>query len=76
MNAKYVKKITYRPFDYRFIYYTKNKGVTSYPRYDIMRHFLEIKDQCRTCYNKTFSNGYIEQICSNISNAVYSLLYL
>ncbi|AHH05925.1 hypothetical protein CNO14_06245 (plasmid) [Borrelia miyamotoi] len=47
INAKYVKKIIYRPFDYRFIYYTKNKGVTSYLsylRYDITRHFLEIKD--------------------------------
>ncbi|AHH04267.1 Adenine-specific methyltransferase (plasmid) [Borrelia nietonii YOR] len=42
--AKYVKKIAYRPFDNRFIYYTESKGVIARPRYKIMRHILEIEN--------------------------------
>lgn len=34
-------KIHYRPFDYRYTYYTgKSKGFHSMPRGDVMRHFL------------------------------------
>ncbi|AHH14727.1 type ISP restriction/modification enzyme [Borrelia hermsii] len=42
--AKYVKKIAYRPFDNRFIYYTESKGVIARPRYKVMRHILEIEN--------------------------------
>ena len=39
-NAE-IKLITYRPLDMRYILYSgKPKGITAYPRYDIMRHFL------------------------------------
>ncbi|AMR76233.1 type ISP restriction/modification enzyme [Borrelia hermsii] len=44
IDAKYVKKIAYRPFDNRFIYYTENKGVIARPRYKVMRHILEIEN--------------------------------
>jgi predicted helicase len=39
-NAE-IKLITYRPLDIRYVLYSgKPKGITAYPRYDIMRHFL------------------------------------
>ncbi len=39
-NAE-IKLITYRPLDMRYILYSgKPKGITAYPRYGIMRHFL------------------------------------
>lgn len=44
IDAKYVKKIAYRPFDNRFIYYTESKGVITSPRYKVMRHILEIEN--------------------------------
>lgn len=40
-NKKYVQKILYRPFDYRYTYYTgKTKGFLCYPRMETMRHLL------------------------------------
>ncbi|WP_330730598.1 type ISP restriction/modification enzyme [Borrelia turicatae] len=42
IDAKYVKKIAYRPFDNRFIYYTESKGVVARPGYKIMKHMLNI----------------------------------
>ena len=39
-NAQIVP-ISYRPFDNQYVLYSpKSKGITSRPRYDIMRHFL------------------------------------
>ena len=41
ISANLVKKILYRPFDFRFVYYTgKTRGFVSMPRYEIMRHML------------------------------------
>lgn len=35
-------KVNYRPFDYRWTYYTgKSKGFHSYPRNEVMQHFLK-----------------------------------
>jgi hypothetical protein len=42
ISAAFIKKILYRPFDFRFIYYTgKTRGFVSRPRYEIMRHMLQ-----------------------------------
>ncbi|MBS3946486.1 MAG: hypothetical protein KGZ42_13365, partial [Melioribacter sp.] len=41
-NSVLFNKIQYRPFDLRFINYTGfTKGITAYPRFDIMRNFTE-----------------------------------
>ncbi|MDG4594667.1 MAG: hypothetical protein P9F75_03070 [Candidatus Contendobacter sp.] len=38
---KHVRRILYRPFDFRFTYYThKSSGFLGRPRYDVMRHML------------------------------------
>ena len=37
-----IRPIVYRPFDYRYTYYTnKSRGFISRPRFDIMRHMLK-----------------------------------
>ena len=37
-----IKEVNYRPFDHRFTYYnTKSKGFVAYPRWEIMKNFLE-----------------------------------
>ena len=42
ISTDFIKKILYRPFDFRFIYYTgKTRGFVSRPRYEIMRHMLQ-----------------------------------
>jgi predicted helicase len=39
---KNITKITYRPFDYRFTYYTgRSKGFHCMPRGEVMKHFLK-----------------------------------
>ncbi|UGQ17726.1 type ISP restriction/modification enzyme (plasmid) [Borrelia sp. RT1S] len=45
VNIEYVRKIAYRPFDDRYTYYTKKKGVVAYPRYYITQHF-NIDNKC------------------------------
>ncbi|WP_373588959.1 type ISP restriction/modification enzyme [Borreliella afzelii] len=44
IDKSYIKKISYRPFDNRFIYYHEDQGVVAFPRYNIMKHILEIED--------------------------------
>ncbi|AHH11707.1 N-6 DNA methylase (plasmid) [Borrelia coriaceae] len=44
INPSYIKEISYRPFDSRFTYYSKNPGVVIEPRYKLMRHLLEIEN--------------------------------
>ena len=36
-----IVKVQYRPFDYRYTYYSKSKGFLARPAYAIMQHFLE-----------------------------------
>ena len=44
-NKIIANKITYRPFDIRFMNFTgKTKGVQGYPRLEIMRHFIQGKN--------------------------------
>ncbi|TGL63626.1 type ISP restriction/modification enzyme [Leptospira sarikeiensis] len=41
-SSKYITKILYRPFDYRYTYYTgKTKGFLCYPRRETMKHLME-----------------------------------
>ena len=41
IKDEYVKLCLYRPFDYRWTYYTdKSKGFLGWPVYDVMRHML------------------------------------
>ena len=41
-NEASVEKLSYRPFDNKYVLYSKkSKGVIAYPRYEIMRNFLE-----------------------------------
>ncbi len=43
-NPILARKLDYRPFDIRYMNYTgKTKGVMGYPRYNLMRHFLNEK---------------------------------
>ena len=52
IKEKYIKKIHYRPFDFRFTYYTnKSKGFIAYPRYNVFQHFL--KDNIGLLVNRT-----------------------
>lgn len=42
LNEASVEKLSYRPFDNKYVLYSKkSKGVIAYPRYEIMRNFLE-----------------------------------
>jgi predicted helicase len=41
ISGEYVKKILYRPFDFRYTYYTgRTRGFISMPRYELIRHML------------------------------------
>ena len=41
ISEDYVKKVLYRPFDFRYTYYTgRTRGFISRPRYDLIRHML------------------------------------
>ena len=41
IKDEYIKLCLYRPFDYRWTYYTdKSKGFLGWPVYDVMRHVL------------------------------------
>ncbi|NDJ25768.1 N-6 DNA methylase [Nostoc sp. B(2019)] len=41
ISEKYVKQILYRPFDFRYTYYTgKTRGFISMPRYELIKHML------------------------------------
>ncbi|MDQ7067345.1 MAG: type ISP restriction/modification enzyme [Sulfurimonas sp.] len=42
ITEKFIKKITYRPFDTRYTYYTgKTKGFLESPRYKVFKHVIE-----------------------------------
>ncbi len=44
-NAILANKLLYRPFDLRYMNYTgKTKGIMGYPRFNVMRHFLNKKN--------------------------------
>lgn len=53
--ANYVK-IHYRPFDYRWTYYTGSNGFYSRSRGEVMQHFLHDFDNVGLIYKRGFSN--------------------
>ncbi|WKC58388.1 type ISP restriction/modification enzyme [Borrelia sp. P9F1] len=57
IDAKYVKKITYRPFDNRYVYYTESKGLISRPSYEIMKHMLNIDHNIGLLSSRCLSNS-------------------
>lgn len=74
-DEKNIKRINYRPIDYKFLYYTnKSKGFISYPRYDILRHLqsenialISTKLLSSTSYNHCFLSKELVDKCT-ISN--------
>ncbi|AYJ78352.1 type ISP restriction/modification enzyme [Aliarcobacter cryaerophilus] len=44
-NKYKIENISYRPFDNKYICYTKkSKGFLSYPRFELMKHFLNVRN--------------------------------
>ena len=44
-DDNFINKISYRPFDNKYICYTKkSKGFLSYPRFELMKHFLNVRN--------------------------------
>lgn len=48
------KEILYRPFDIRVTYMTQEKGFISYPRYEMMKHFI-LGDNIGISYLRSFN---------------------
>ncbi|QTL83964.1 hypothetical protein bmLB2001_001213 (plasmid) [Borrelia miyamotoi] len=64
IGEKCVKRIVYRLFDYRFIYYTKTKGVVTRSSYKIMKHMLNIDNNIdllttRFFVTKSFKHNFV-----------------
>jgi predicted helicase len=56
-NPDLVTSIHYRPFDYRFTYYSpKSKGFVAYPRYETMHHMLK-ENLGLICMRQVFQDG-------------------
>jgi len=71
IKENYITKINYRPFDYKWTYYTnKVRGFIAYPVYNIMKHFLNGNNvglitnrQCQTeNYQHTFITNNINDL--------------
>ena len=71
IKKNYITKINYRPFDYKWTYYTnKVRGFIAYPVYNIMKHFLNGNNfglitnrQCQTeNYQHTFITNTINDL--------------
>lgn len=81
-----VTKINYRPFDYRFTSYSgKSKGFHAYPRYDSLRHLLNLNIAlCCVKLNRKFeqstffvSNSITDKsVISSLDNSSIFPLYL
>ncbi|WKC58543.1 type ISP restriction/modification enzyme [Borrelia sp. P9F1] len=68
IDVAYVKKIAYRPFDNRYIYYTARKGIISRPRYEIMKHMLNIDHNIGILSTRSLSSNNFKYsfVLSNI----------
>lgn len=67
-NKGFFTKISYRPFDIKWTYYTgKSKGFHCYPRADVMQHFLKgdnvglVLEKIMTNKNKPFNDCFISK---------------
>jgi predicted helicase len=60
-----IKTIHYRPFDYRWTYYLQQKGFIARPRFSIMKHLINIKNNIGLIFtpqvheNKPFTHIFI-----------------
>ncbi|WP_418885341.1 type ISP restriction/modification enzyme [Borreliella carolinensis] len=73
IDPNYVKKISYRPFDSRFIYYSKDKGVVVEPRYKVMKYILEIENNISLVTTRFLStnNFFHAFVTSKISDKCF-----
>lgn len=63
LDYKYIREISYRPFDDRYTYYTdKSKGFLCYPRYDVLQNMLSCNN-LSLCLNKVIKSGDTFQHC-------------
>jgi len=67
-----VRKITYRPFDNKYIYY--NVGLTSRPAYEVMKHILNVNDNlllltARSNKSEIISQFFITRFLSEVKTS-------
>ncbi|BDU62560.1 DNA methyltransferase [Candidatus Borrelia fainii] len=74
IDSKHVKRITYKPFDTRFVYYSVIKGgVVSYPVYNIMKHILEIDNNIALITSRLLHIDFKHAFISNILVDIHSI---
>lgn len=68
ISAEKIVPINYRPFDTKYTYYTgKSKGFHCYPRYDVMKHFIN-RDNLGIVAKRGFTQ--LEAMPCFISNSI------
>ena len=72
-NKIIVNRISYRPFDIRFMNYTgKTKGIQGYPRVDVMKHIYKSNEialiTCRQQSTFDFQHVFISRYVSDMCN--------
>ncbi len=55
VDENYIKQVTYKPFDNRFTYYSKSKGVIVRSAYNVLKHMLEIKNNIALLSTRTIT---------------------
>lgn len=69
-NLGKIGRIAYRPFDIRWTFFNqKSKGFIAYPRYEIMKHFIN-KENLGLCFIESSIHDYFSHsiVCSNITD--------
>ncbi|WP_445435752.1 type ISP restriction/modification enzyme [Candidatus Borreliella tachyglossi] len=71
VNEKYIKSITYRPFDTRYTYYTESKGVVGKPVFNIMKHILNIDNNIGLTSTRSLTSDAFKHafVVSNITES-------
>ncbi|EIE03150.1 type ISP restriction/modification enzyme [Leptospira licerasiae] len=73
-NKKYITKILYRPFDYRYTYYTgKTKGFLCYPRKEIMKHLLQNENLALITSRMTKGENFAHALVTDLPGEVIGL---
>ncbi|MEI0510652.1 type ISP restriction/modification enzyme [Brachyspira intermedia] len=57
-NNGNIEIIHYRPFDFRYTYYSHNKAFVAYPRYEIFRNILNDKSNIGLVFPRQIAGGY------------------
>ncbi len=72
-NKIITNKIAYRPFDDRFMNYTgKTKGVQGYPRFEIMKHFINGKNVGILLPRQAITEKFGFFVCDSICDINYT----